>query len=174
MKKVLVISDNHGRTELMYELVGLVKPVDLIVHCGDVEVPNIERRLSERADCPVHVVSGNNDYFGGYPFVDIFMLGEHRVLLTHGHKQKLYYDLTNLFYLAAQEQADIVLFGHLHTPIIQREGEVLLVNPGSLTYPRQSNGLPSYAMLTLEDDGTVRAAIRYIKRTRDGLEILPD
>ena len=174
MKKVLVISDNQRRTELMSAIVDLVKPVDLIVHCGDVEVSHIVQLLSERADCPVYVVSGNNDYLGEYPPVETFMLGEHRVLLTHGHKYRVYSDLTPLYYLAEQEKADIVLFGHLHIPIIRKDNGILLVNPGSLTYPRQSNGLPSYGMLTLEDNGEVRAAIRYVKRTGKGLEILPD
>ena len=174
MKKVLVISDNHGRTGLMFEIVDLVKPVDLIVHCGDAGIPWTDRLLSERADCPVHVVSGNNDYLGEYPLTDVFMLGEHRVLLLHGHKHRVYYDLTPLYYLAEENQADIVLFGHLHIPVVQKTDGILLVNPGSLTYPRQSNGLPSYAMLTLEENGEVRAAIRYVKQGRKGLEILPD
>ena len=67
MKKVLIVSDTHGQSDLMYEVIKRVKPVDLLVHCGDVGYRGIERELMMAADCPVYVVSGNNDYGNGMP-----------------------------------------------------------------------------------------------------------
>ena len=171
MKKVLIVSDTHGQSDLMYEVIKRVKPVDLLVHCGDVGYRGIERELMMAADCPVYVVSGNNDYGNGYPAMERFAIEGHEVIVTHGHRQRVYYDLTPLCYLAEENQADIVMFGHLHVPIVKEDEGITLVNPGSLTYPRQRNALPSYIMMTIEDDGEVKYAVRYVEVTRKGIEI---
>ncbi len=162
MKKILVISDNHGKTDVMYGLVRVVKPLDLIIHCGDIGIHNLYSELSKRADCPVYAVSGNNDYGMEYPGIETFSLSGHKALLTHGHRQRVYYDLTPLCYLAEENGADMVFFGHLHIPLVEKQEGITLINPGSLTYHRQSNRMPSYVMLTITDEGEFRYAIRYV------------
>ena len=171
MKKVLIVSDTHGYSDLLNELIKLVKPVDLMVHCGDVGYRGAREKLSFAAGCPVYLVSGNNDYGYDYPMLERFRMEGHEVIVTHGHRQRVYYDLTPLYYFAEENGADIVMFGHLHMPVVQKDGGIILVNPGSLTYPRQSNGLPSYIIMTVEDDGILKFAVRYIKVTGHGLEI---
>lgn len=171
MKKILILSDTHGRCGLMYEIIKLVKPIDRLVHCGDVGCSGIERELSTASDCPVHVVCGNNDYGSNYPYIDSFVMEGHRVIVTHGHRQRIYSDLTPLLYLAEENKADIVMFGHLHVPVVKTWEGITLVNPGSLTYPRQSNRLPSYIMITIEDNGDVRFAVRYAEVTGKGIQI---
>ena len=171
MKKVLIVSDTHGYSDLLEKLIELVKPVDLLVHCGDVGYSKAGEKLSFAAECPVYLVSGNNDYGYDYPLLERFRTEGHEILVTHGHRQRVYFDLSSLYYLAEENNAEIVMFGHLHMPVVKKENGIILVNPGSLTYPRQSNGLPSYIIMTIEDDGTLRFAVRYIKITGHGLEI---
>ncbi len=172
MKKILILSDTHGKCDLMYEIINKVKPIDSLVHCGDVGYGGIERELSAASDCPVHVVCGNNDYGSTYPYTDSFTLQGHKIIVTHGHRQRVYSDLSPLLYLAEENRADIVMFGHLHVPVVKTWEGITLVNPGSLTYPRQSNRLPSYIMMTIEDSGEVRFAVRYVEFTGKGIQIL--
>ena len=43
--------------------------------------------------------------------------------------------------------ANIVIMGHTHIPMVRREGERLFINPGSCGQPRDYNPLASYAWL---------------------------
>ena len=58
--KILVLSDNHGNSNDMLEVLRRVKPVDMVIHCGDIDMP--PSLLEESAGCPVKIVRGNNDY----------------------------------------------------------------------------------------------------------------
>ena len=85
-------------------------------------------------------------------------IGRYRVLLTHGH----YYNVSvGTEYLRQEARArgyDIVMFGHTHRPyydVDRRRGDkdLIVLNPGSLSYPRQEGHAPSYAVMTLDDAG---------------------
>ena len=64
MKKVIVVSDTHRQNENYFKVLEMHKP-DMVIHCGDVE--GSEYALTEAADCPVHMVAGNNDFFSDLP-----------------------------------------------------------------------------------------------------------
>lgn len=49
------------------------------------------------------------------------------------------------------------LFGHTHIPLVEAQGDVLLVNPGSLSRPRGGSA-PGCALLTIEQ-GEVRVRL---------------
>ena len=54
---------------------------------------------------------------------------------------------------------DIAIFGHTHTPVLERDEwtDVLVMNPGSPTYPRRSR--PSMGRIYVEDGHVVDAQI---------------
>lgn len=58
--KVLIVSDTHRKNDLYLDILDKEKP-DLVLHCGDSE--GSEYALTAAADCPVHIVLGNNDFF---------------------------------------------------------------------------------------------------------------
>ena len=57
---------------------------------------------------------------------------------------------------------DIVIYGHTHKPVVDIEGDIIAVNPGSLTYPRQENRKPSYIIMELDREGKVHFTINYL------------
>ena len=59
---------------------------------------------------------------------------------------------------------DIVMYGHTHKPVVDRGKEIIAINPGSLTYPRQEGRRPSYIVMTIEDGirQDVSFEIRYL------------
>jgi putative phosphoesterase len=76
-----------------------------------------------------------------------------RVLLAHGHE----HDETALSLLARQEEADVIVTGHTHRPVIETIGERLHINPGSYTDPRRYR--PAYA--TVEETAAgIRTSLR--------------
>jgi len=158
--KVLILSDTHGYNDTMYEVIDREAPFDMLIHCGDLEGAYDELRT--KVNCTLHVVAGNNDYDPDMDRVRVFDIGKYKAVLTHGHRYRLYSDLSSLFYLAAENHADFVFFGHTHVPMIKEEGPVTLINPGSLTYPRQHGRKPSYIVGTIEDGSNPIFEVRYL------------
>ena len=158
--KVLILSDTHGYNDTMYEVIDREAPFDMLIHCGDLEGAYDELRT--KVNCTLHVVAGNNEYDPDMDRVRVFDIGKYKAVLTHGHRYRLYSDLSSLFYLAAENHADFVFFGHTHVPMIKEEGPVTLINPGSLTYPRQHGRKPSYIVGTIEDGSNPVFEVRYL------------
>ena len=158
--KVLILSDTHGYNDTMYEVIDREAPFDMLIHCGDLEGAYDELRT--KVNCTLHVVAGNNDYDPDMDRVRVFDIGKYKAVLTHGHRYRLYSDLSPLFYLAVENHADFVFFGHTHVPMIKEEGPVTLINPGSLTYPRQHGRKPSYIVGTIEAGSNPLFEVRYL------------
>ncbi|MBP3703410.1 MAG: metallophosphoesterase [Lachnospiraceae bacterium] len=150
--KYLVISDSHGYNENIRKVIEIERPVEAVFHCGDLEchVADIERITG----CSVIAISGNNDfYFHELQPQRMITRQGHRILMVHGHRQGVNFTTSRLLYLAMENQADIVMFGHTHIPCHEEEGGITLLNPGSISIPRQSNKKPTYAIMEISEDG---------------------
>lgn len=157
--KVLILSDTHGYNDVMWEVIKKESPVDMIIHCGDLETPY--EYVRSRINATFHAVAGNNDYDSHLETMSTFNIGKYKAVLTHGHRYHLYSDLSSLYYLGVENQADFVFFGHVHVPVIKQEGPVTLINPGSLTYPRQKERIPTYMVMTVENTGKPQIELKY-------------
>lgn len=160
--KVLIVSDTHGRDTTLKRLLEQVKPIDMLVHCGDVE--GSEDYIRAMAGCPVHIVAGNNDFFCDLPKEEEFLIGEYRVLLTHGHYYYISMGAQMIKEDARARGFDIVMFGHTHRPYLEQGREIVVLNPGSLSYPRQEGRKPSYIIMDLDREGQAHFTINYIKK----------
>lgn len=158
--KILVVSDTHGMDEHFDEVLIRETPFDLLIHCGDVE--GREDYIETVAECPVYMVAGNNDYYSDLPAEEVISLETHRIFLTHGHYYGVSWDLDKVVAAAISRRCDIVMFGHSHKPEIEKVGNILCMNPGSLTYPRQKGRRPSYIVMDMAEDGGIHTEIRYL------------
>ena len=141
--KVLIVSDTHGRDENLEIAINREAPFDMLVHCGDVE--GREFYIEALAECPCSIVSGNNDFFSDLPRED--------VIEVEGNQ---------LAEAARSRGCNAAFFGHIHVPVVEKEAGVLLVNPGSLAYPRQRGRRPSYAVMETDGKGEMHVEIRYL------------
>ena len=57
---------------------------------------------------------------------------------------------------------DIVMYGHTHRPEIDMEDQVTVLNPGSLSYPRQIGRRPSFLMMEIDGAGEAHYTIHYL------------
>lgn len=158
--KVLIVSDTHRRNENYLRVIERVAPVDMVVHCGDIE--GSEYLIAESAACPVQMVVGNNDFFSDLPREKEFQIGRYRVWLTHGHNY--YVSMSNevIKQEARQRGVNIVMYGHTHRPVIDIEGDLIAINPGSLSYPRQEGRRPSYILMELDKKGEAHFTLNYL------------
>ncbi|WP_242362987.1 metallophosphoesterase [Limosilactobacillus antri] len=132
MTKVLIVSDNHGDRAILERLVaGWKAKVDLMIHCGDSEIPSQDPLMQSFVR-----VAGNNDWHLGYAPDQLVLVGGARILVTHGHHYGVGSSMTPLMLKGESTGADIVCFGHTHQLFATVERGMLMVNPGSISLPR--------------------------------------
>ena len=158
--KVLIVSDTHGRDENLELAVNREAPFDMLVHCGDVE--GREFYIEALAECPCSIVSGNNDFFSDLPREDVIEIEGNKILVTHGHYYGVSMAFDQLAEAARSRGCNAAFFGHIHVPVVEKEAGVLLVNPGSLAFPRQRGRRPSYAVMETDGKGEMHVEIRYL------------
>lgn len=157
--KILVVSDTHRRNENYFTLLEMHHP-DMVIHCGDVE--GSEYALSQAAQCPVQMVTGNNDFFSQLPRELELNVGPYKVWVTHGHNYLVYLGSEHIKREARSRGVDIVMYGHTHKPVIDIGDDVTAINPGSLAYPRQDGHRPSYIIMEIDREEKVHYTIAYL------------
>lgn len=147
--KILAIGDTHGKLNKVRDIWPKLKNIDLIIHTGDHYEDGLD--LSDEFGVPVVAVKGNCDG-GGREDYEIIETEAGNILLTHGHSQHVSYDYNALMYRAMELDCVAAVFGHTHCCEIEQIDDLWLINPGSLTQPRDGTG-GSYAIIrTSEDD----------------------
>lgn len=157
--RILVVSDTHRFDSNFYQVLEN-EEVDMVIHCGDSEGSEFEYQMEVRV--PMIMVAGNNDFFTELPKEREFNLGNYKVLLTHGH---YYYVVGGNQFLKDEARArsiDIVIYGHTHIPLIEEEQDLIVINPGSISYPRQSGREPSYIIMEIDEQGDAYFELRYL------------
>lgn len=159
--KLFFVSDIHGSAFYTRRALEIFKKeeADFIVILGDelyhgarnplpVEYnpKEVTELLNEYAD-KIIAIRGNCDsevdaMVLNYPMMSdysIVLYNGRRLFLTHGHV----YDEENLPKLSS---GDVFIYGHYHIPKAEKKGDVFIINPGSITFPKENNP-NTYAML---------------------------
>lgn len=148
--KILVIADTHNVTKPIINQIKKEK-ADMLFFLGDFvkDGEDIKRKLQ----IPAYIIAGNGDMASYYKKEQLLKLRNKRILLTHGHQYNIKNTLEKLYYHGAENGANIILFAHTHIPYLSWEGEVLLMNPGSPTFPRGGN-IGTYGILNIGSEIT--------------------
>lgn len=179
--KIIAISDTHIKfgsikDHLPGDLVERLKKADMILHAGD-----FVRKKAYDELCALNrleAVHGNMDD----PELKN-MLPERKVIEIEGIKIGLIHqaalaihDIIGARYMAKEMGVDVLIFGHIHKPMIERS-DVLIACPGSPTAPRMSE--PSAIELVIEGgkisgkiipfEGTLCSALDSARFFRDRL-----
>lgn len=159
--KILVVSDTHGecsRVIDIYQKLSKESPVDVIVHCGDYAAD--ARELQARLGVHVAWVNGNCD--GGFSDTDWSILETEagNFLITHGHMEQVYFSKQNIYYKALENDCVGAIFGHTHRASYTEMDDIVLMNPGSLTRPRDGSG-GTFGLLVTGDDSIWGKIYRY-------------
>jgi putative phosphoesterase len=169
--KIAAVADTHVPTALSSlprDLLTRLRGVHHILHAGDLITLRVLEQLT--AIAPTTAVAGNMDppeVRAVLPERNLIRLGERTIGLHHGHQQ---HALQNhyiaqgyaspefaLFYetMAAQlPGAELIVFGHFHTPVITKWQGILFINPGSVAPP---HAWPTFA--EIEIGATIQARI---------------
>jgi len=165
--RVGLLSDTHipiAEPVLPSAITEAFRGVDLILHAGDIYTLTVLDELQRIA--PVLAAMGDDDYVN--MLADDRMKQEH-ILKLHGLRLQLIHERP-YSYISVSGQSrhsagqdiydapDIVVFGHEHRAVVQRDGDILFINPGSPTFPDYCRGPGTVAILNI-DSGEVQVHI---------------
>ena len=152
--KLFVISDIHGSLHYTRKALGTFKKenADYIVILGDelyhgarnplpleYNPKEVAQLLNQYAD-KILAVRGNCDSEVDEMVLDfpimttysIILYNGRRLFLTHGH----IYNEDNMPKLSS---GDVFIYGHTHIPKAEKKGNLFIINPGSITFPKENN-----------------------------------
>lgn len=100
-----------------------------------------EKIIAVRGNCDSEVDQMMLDYpmMSDYSTV---LYNKKRIFVTHGH-------VYNQINMPKLSKGDVLISGHTHIPVAEKNDEIFILNPGSITLPKQNNP-NSYGVL--EDD----------------------
>lgn len=167
--KIVILSDTHGVLDPRIE--AEVLSCDLAVHAGDIGSAAVLRCLRPRGD--LVAVRGNNDTEDKWPAQDHARLralpAEGELALPGGVLRVVHGDAfgpparRHARLRAAYPQARLIVYGHSHRLVVDRESRPWVLNPGAAGRARTYGG-PSCVLLTIVD-GRWRLQVRRFAAT---------
>lgn len=146
LKLFLVTSDSHGDLRALKRAVDEFPMIRSIIHLGDYYKDGLYLR-SVYPEKEIHIVPGNCDMVQA---PDEILIEEDgfTIWAVHGHRFQVKIGLERLKERAKAKGCGVALFGHTHKPHIESFGQILLLNPGSIGYPKHG-GPGTYALLEI-------------------------
>jgi uncharacterized protein len=184
--RLVVVADTHVPDRVgdlpphFLEKLAALSPT-AILHAGDISTQWVLDDLSVIA--PVVAVKGNRDFslYGKLPLICSVNYGGVEVGMTHGHGGVWRYILDKIQYITRGYEfsfhqrylervlpdAEVIVFGHTHEPVCEKNGNRLFFNPGSLIGSQGYD--PVYGILEINSDREVKGRHVYLAGTkRDG------
>ena len=139
--KILVVSDTHRKDDNLKLVLSEECPLDMLIHLGDAE--GSEHFIPDwvNPECRMEMVLGNNDFFSRLDREREIDIAGHKAFITHGHYYGVSMGPEGLVDEAKSRGCDIAMYGHTHRPFLDVIDGVTVLNPGSLSYPRQEGRL---------------------------------
>lgn len=171
MVRMIVCSDSHNNYFALEAALQAHPEAELLLHLGDGEreFDDLAAAYPQRR---MVFVRGNCDWSSPEKPLRLLMVGGRRILMTHGHLFGVKQDVSRLLEQARQSKAELCCFGHTHTSLSSIQNGIHLLNPGSLTHPR--NGPPTYGLVELTEQGisariiSLQQVVSCPKEKRDG------
>lgn len=146
--RIVVVSDTHRDFDRLYRLALMQQGrADLFIHLGDGE-QEVDDLRAAFPSLPLLSVRGNCDLFSTAPDHQVFEEGGVRLFACHGHNFSVRRGLDGIRSFARANGVRVALFGHTHCRCCVNEGTLTIMNPGSLSQPR--DGIPnSYGVIEI-------------------------
>lgn len=145
--RILVVSDVHGDFYSLKKAIDSQPSAEVVIFCGDgeKEFQTIKMYYSNKMFIGV---KGNCDFGSMLLGVETITLEGKKIFITHGHLYNAKMTMTNLYYAAKEQNADILLYGHTHKAVSDYNDGMYILNPGSC------NGYDaSYAYIDITPSG---------------------
>ncbi|ACL69582.1 phosphodiesterase [Halothermothrix orenii] len=162
-ESIVVVSDTHGSLTAWKKAEGLMSRSKLVIHAGDVLYHGARNPLPDGYNTTglieeinkfkgsLMMVKGNVDslvdeWVLPYPLPEYVLVEINglRLVVYHGYQHNNEKDRIKF---ARRFKADILIYGHTHIPEIKNREDIILLNPGSMSLPKQKPAIPSVAVI---------------------------
>ena len=150
---------------------------EALAHQVDCRCAPASKPLAEatRARHREQLTAGQVAFLGSLPATASLTAGGRTLFAVHASPRDHFYRYTltpgapdaHLAEETSGVEADYVLLGHTHLPLVRRVGPRMLVNPGSVGQPRDGDPRASYAVIEDGDVQLKRAAYDIERTVRD-------
>lgn len=185
--KIGVMSDTHGSLTYFEKALDVLNDCDFILHGGDVlyhgprnplpdgynpkelalklnEVGNI---LIAKGNCDSDVDQMVISHPIQTPFV-VSQFGKLRILLTHGYLESR----EDIIQKAKAMDASVLIFGHTHVKELYMDENLVILNPGSTSIPKDGSHSVAIIEVMGEDDHELDLDINLIDlNTKEIIEL---
>lgn len=179
--KIGVLSDTHGILPAWNKAMMLFEDVDIILHAGDVlyhppklgptpgyDIPGMVAAMNS-ASKPIVIARGNCDpevyeELLEMPVQSPYAVVQHegiRIVIQHGHT----ISEDQMHRVIKKYQADILITGHTHIPVIEDCGNGIHLNPGSPSHPKFEVEGKATASVAIIHEGRVEVVALEDRRT---------
>lgn len=149
--KIIVMSDSH-RNYFSLEKIFSGYNADYYIHLGDGE-KELDLIAAKYPDKQIFHVKGNCDLASFSENEILLMPSENcKIFAVHGHLYDVKYSLEPLKKKARSMGANIALYGHTHERFCSYEDGLYIMNPGSVSCPRDGKG-PSFGIIDVSPSG---------------------
>lgn len=147
--KLLLVSDSHNNIDILKKIIIKHYDCDYYIHLGD-------SQLNKELLNPFISVKGNCDY-DNFPLSLDLNIEDFNIHFEHGHfiNKSLHDYLNNI-------NCDIFIFGHTHKKMYEKINGKIVINPGSLTRPKDCNE-GSYVILQLKNHNIINCQFFNVK-----------
>jgi putative phosphoesterase len=155
--EILLAGDAHYDYNFSNEVVDIIREFKIRYVTGNHEW-NLLSEHGTAARTAAHVNPRNVELVASAPELLRTTVNGKSLLMLHGSpwapKGQYLFTGDPLFERCDELDADYLILGHTHVPMVQRFGRTLVINPGSLTFSREPGqyGLLSYAILDTTTD----------------------
>lgn len=149
----MCVSDIHNDKENTYRILQIVseRKIEKLFIAGDIGLDSI--KILNSISNKIVAVKGNCDlisYQQNAKFslddINYSYFNKKLVVITHGDKYDYYSYISNY-----GDNFDIFISGHTHCSLLKKNYKHIILNPGSVTYPRDS--FSSYILI---DDNEIK------------------
>ncbi len=151
MQKVLIISDTHGNTNSVYDIIEKESDANALIFLGD-GIGDINNAELLYPNLKFYKVDGNCDFVRTGLYKAVCVFEGVKVLITHGHNYHVKYHLSEIIKEAKMQNTDIAMFGHTHCPFCEVKNDITLFNPGAVEGNRQGPKGRGYGILYAENN----------------------
>lgn len=171
--KIGIISDSHDNVPNIQSAISYFNSVgvEAVLHCGDFVSPFSLLPFTELECEKLYLIFGNNDgeKHGIKEMAEEngWTIGKPPMELElHGRKIVMLHEPDALKSLRAGGEHKVIVYGHTHRPVVEKDNGRLIINPGE--GGGWTSGRPTLAIADLE---TMEAEIRTIEKIGDSLPL---
>ena len=152
--RLLVVSDSHNDFYTLNDIIKQQPTAEIIIHLGD-GLEELKKIKSIYKDRMIIAVKGNCDSNSDFPQEEEITVKGYKIFMTHGNCYNVKLGIGAIYGESKMRDADILLFGHTHTPFTDFSNNMHVMNPGSL-----KGFYGSYGTIDITDTGVFMNIVR--------------